>query len=66
MIRRRLGRRRDLGTDHAHTVFPSIAITVLDILRSSVWLRAFADSVSRLIATETVTSLLIRAAAGVT
>jgi hypothetical protein len=65
-IPRRLRRGRAPGTDHTHTVFPSIAITALDILRPSIWLRAFADSVSRLVVAEAVSSFFIRAAAGVT
>ena len=64
-IPRRL-RRRAPGTDHTHTVFPSIAITALDVLRPSIGLRAVADSVSRLVTAEAVTSFLIRAATGIT
>jgi hypothetical protein len=65
-IPRRLRRGRAPGTDYTHTVFPSIAITALDILRPSIWLRAFADSVSGLVIAEAVTDFLIGTAAGVT
>jgi hypothetical protein len=64
-IPRRLRRRRAPGTDHTHTVFPSIAITALDILGPSIWLRVFADSVSRLIAAEAVSRFFIRATTGI-
>ena len=65
-VTRRLRRRRATGVHQAHSVLSGFTIAALDALRSSIGLRAVADSVVRLVAAETVTGFLIRAVAGVT
>jgi hypothetical protein len=62
----RLRRRGATGVHKAHSIPSGFAIAALNTLGSSIRLRAVADSVSRLVVAEAVSSLFIRAAAGVT
>jgi hypothetical protein len=65
-VPRRLRGRRASSAYYAYSVFPSVAITALDTRGSSIWLGAFADSVSRLVTAEAIAGLLIWSAAGIT